>query len=162
MMFGSVAGGLRIAKPPHWLQKSCQELLRRAGLGEARVGAWCCPCHWPLSHQHKLGLRGLASAARGESHFCRGARGSPGLWWQPQPTSWDSWLRRVAQGRPEQALGCCGSAGSMRSRASGQACVDAPPQWATHNLGHRLQGDSVTRCLAPRELLWWTYVGCFK
>lgn len=39
MMFGSVAGWFRIAKPPHWLEKSSKELLRRVGPRVPRVGA---------------------------------------------------------------------------------------------------------------------------
>lgn len=43
MMFGSVVGWFRIAKSPHWLEKSCQELFRRVGHRVARVGADAAP-----------------------------------------------------------------------------------------------------------------------
>ena len=80
MMFGSVAGWFSIAKPLHWLWNHCQELLRRVGPRILQAGAWHFPCHWPLSHRLFLGLWGLALAARGETHFCRGARVALGGW----------------------------------------------------------------------------------
>lgn len=149
MMFGSVAGWLRIARPPHWLQSSCQELLRRGGLRKPRVGAWRIPCHWPLSHQHKHGLQDLASAARGEPHFCRGAWVALGCGDSLSPCtglcpvfSWSLRLQNEenSTGRLEQALGCCVPTGSGRNRASSQTWVDAPSSGPLTALGTGYRG----------------------